>query len=249
MHTRKAVAMTALTAMLLVFTAAEAQSPAARGSRGDEPRPTISVSTQAEVSADPDQAVVRLGAIAEAAEAAAAQMQLNTVMQKVIAAVTAAGVESRAMRTDSLSLSPIYRPQNPRDPQPQEPHITGYQAQNVVTIELDDITKVGAVVDAAIGAGANRLEGVMFGLRNASAAQAQAFEQAVKEARAQAETIATAAGLRILGVASITANGGYTRPPMPYQARAFAAEAATNIQPGQVDVSASVTASYFIEPK
>jgi uncharacterized protein YggE len=238
-----------LTALLLVFTAAEAQPPAARGARADEPRPTISVSSQAEVSADPDQAVVRLGAIAEAAEAADAQMQLNAVMQKVIAAVTAVGVENRALRTDSLSLSPVYRPPNPRDPQPQEPRISGYQAQNVVTIDLGDIAKVGAVIDAAIGAGANRLEGVTFGLRNASKAQAQALEQAVMEARAQAETVASAAGMRIEGVASITANGGYTRPPMPYQARAFAAEASTPVQPGQVDVSASVTATYFIEPR
>jgi uncharacterized protein YggE len=246
MHISKAAALTAL---LLVFTAAQAQSPAARDRRADEPRPTISVSAMAEVSADPDQAVVRLGAIAEAAEAAAAQMELNAIMQKVIAAVTAAGVESRAMRTDSLSLSPVYRPPNPREPQPQEPRISGYQAQNVVTIELDDITKVGAVIDAAIGAGANRLEGVTFGLRNGSAARAQAPEQAVMEARTQAETIAAAAGMRIQGVASITASGSYTRPPMPLQARAFAAEAATPVQPGQVDVSASVTASYFIEPK
>jgi uncharacterized protein YggE len=247
MHTYKAAALAAL---LLGFTAAQAQPPAARDSRAEEPRPTITVSASAEVSADPDQAVVRLGAVAEAAEAADAQTMLNSVMQKVIAAVTAAGVESRALRTDSLSLSPVYRQPSPREPQqPQEPRISGYRAQNVVTIDLDDIAKVGAVIDAAIGAGANRLEGVTFGLRNASKAQAQALEEAVKEARAQAETVAGAAGMRIAGIASISANGSYTRPPVPYQVRAFAADASTPVQPGQVDVSASVTATYFIAPR
>jgi uncharacterized protein YggE len=239
---------TPLTVLLLVGAAALAQAPAARGPRAEEPRPTITVSATAEVSADPDQAVVRLGAIAEAEEAADAQNRLNAVMQKVIAAVTSAGVPERALHTESLSLSPVYRQPSPGQPQPQEPRISGYRAVNVLTIELDDIAKVGDVIDAGIRAGANRLQGVTFGLRNASKPQAQALEKAVQDARAQADTIASATGMRIQGIASVMATGSYTRPPVPFEAQALA-RAATPVQPGQVDVSASVTATYFIAPK
>ncbi|HEU4617109.1 MAG TPA: SIMPL domain-containing protein [Gammaproteobacteria bacterium] len=241
--------LAAVSALVIVSAAAEAQPGQGRGSRAEEPRPTISVSATAQVSADPDRAVVRLGAVAEAAVAADAQSQLNAVMQKVIAAVTAAGVESRALRTDSLSLSPIYRQPPPDQRQPVEPRISGYQASNVVTVELDDIAKVGPVIDAGVQAGANRLQGVTFGLRDASKAQSQALAKAVTDARAQAEAVASAAGLRIEGVQSIMASGSYAPPPVPYQARAFEASVATPIQPGQVDVSASVTATYFVEPK
>jgi uncharacterized protein YggE len=235
----------ATVALLAAAAAALAQPPPTGpgGPRAEERRPTVSVSATAQVSAEPDRAVVRLGALAEAPEAADAQNALNAIMQKVLEAVTGLGVAQRDIRTEALSLSPVYRQPSPQRPA-EEPRISGYQAVNVVSVRLDDLDKIGDVIDAGIGAGANRLEGVSFALGDAAAARAKALGDAVRDARAQAEAIAGAMGLRIRGVDSVVAGGGPTSPPVPYGPR-FAAEAfATPIQPGQLDVSASVTVTY-----
>ncbi|HEX5419438.1 MAG TPA: SIMPL domain-containing protein [Gammaproteobacteria bacterium] len=214
---------------------------------GEETRPTISVSATAQVSAAPDQATVRLGAVAEAGEAADAQQRINAVMQKVLEAVKGLGVPERAIRTDSLSLSPVYSQAQRGDNEPRTPQIIGYRAVDVVTVDLDDLAKIGAVVDAGIQAGANRLQGISFQIRNDSAARAQALAQAVREARADADAVASAMNVRITGVSSVVAGGYSTRPPQPYVAEAFAAKVATPVQPGQVDVSANVSMTYYIE--
>lgn len=239
-------------ATLALFAAAAAASaqppPTGPGgpSAGGQP-PTVSVSATAQVSVDPDRAVVRLGAVAEAPEAADAQNRLNAIMQNVLEAVMGLGVPERDIRTEALSLSPVYRQPSPQRAE-EEPRITGYQAVNVVSVRLDDLDKIGDVVDAGIGAGANRLEGVSFELGDATAARSKALGDAVRNARAQAEAIAGAMGLRIRGVDSVVAGGSQTSPPVPYGPR-FAAEAfATPIQPGQLDVSASVTVTYRVGP-
>jgi len=222
-----------------------------RAPRGDQRTPTLTVSASAEVSVQPDRAVVRLGVSAQSAEAADAQDQVNAAMQRVQEAVMRLDVPEQSVRTEELSLYPIYSDQRPlpgRGGELEEPRVTGYRASNVVSVELAELARIGEVVDAGIEAGANQLQGVSFSLRNDAPASAQAMRLAVEEAREQAEAVADAMGMRIERVREVIAGGYDVRPPIPYAgARLAAADmAATPVQPGQVDVTASVTVTYEI---
>jgi uncharacterized protein len=138
------------------------------------------------VTAEPDRAVVRLGAVAEAKDAGDAQKQLNEVMQKVLKAIRDLHVAGSAIRTEALSLSPVYASPEPlaNRREPEAPRISGYRASNVVTVQLDDLSRIGPVVDAGITAGANELQGLSFELRDSAAARNQALAAAALDARA-----------------------------------------------------------------
>jgi len=211
--------------------------------------PVITVSASAEVSVQPDTAVVRLGVLAQAPEAADAQQRVNEAMQRILAAVTGLGIPERSVRTEDLSLSPVYGDQRPApDREPQEPRIVGYRASNVVAVEVTELARIGEIIDAGIGAGANQLQGISFRLRDDVEARAEAIRQAVAAAAEQAAAIAGALGVRLGPVQEAVAGGYDIRPPAPYVGARFAVAemAATPVQPGEVGVSASVTVTYRI---
>ena len=236
---------------VMVAAAAIAGTGVAFAQDGERGRsaPTITVSASAEVSAQPDEAVVRLGMLAQAPEAADAQQRVNETMQRILAAVTGLGIPERSVRTEDLSLSPVYADQRPMpDREPQEPRIVGYRASNVVTIEVTDLARIGEIIDAGIGAGANQLQGISFRLRDDGEARAEAMRQAVAEAAVQAKAIADALGVRLGPVQEVVAGGYDVRPPTPYVGARFAVAemAATPVQPGEVGITASVTVTYGI---
>src|SRR5687767_2008842 len=151
-------------------------------------RRTLTVTGTGEASAAPDRAVVRLGAIAQAPDAAAAQANVNEVMQKALAQIQKVGIERRAIRTSGLTLTPIYSQTSgsPKTDRPAEPRIVAYRAGNVIEVTIDDLKQIGRVIDAGLESGANRLEGVNFELRNDQNARTEALNNAVREARAKA---------------------------------------------------------------
>lgn len=161
--------------------------------------PSLTVAGQGEARVAPDEATVRLGVLAQQASARAAQQAVNRVVTAVLEAVRRLGVRAEQIQTSELSLSPVFAPARPgaQGVEPQEPRIVGYQASNTVTITLEKLDQVGAVVDAGLGAGANRLEGVGFGLRHDEAARQAALREAVTQARAKAATLAAAMHVRL----------------------------------------------------
>ena len=135
------------------------------------------------------------------------------------------------------------------NPRVREPRITGYRASNVLEARVNDIAKVGDVVDAGIDAGANELQGVTFELKDDAKARADALRQAVDEARADAEMLAAALGVQLGPIEEAMRGGGGVFPPQPLmrgRMGMMAAEMATPVQPGEVRVSASVTLRYRI---
>ncbi|HEV2847237.1 MAG TPA: SIMPL domain-containing protein, partial [Thermoanaerobaculia bacterium] len=213
--------------------------------------PVLTVSGSGQARVTPDEATVRLGVTAQAPTARAAQEQVNRVANAILAAVRTLGVEAKDIQTSDLSLNPVYS--QGRGQELQEPRITGYQASNVVSIRLEDLTKVGPVIDVGLSSGANRLEGVFFGLRNDQAARAEALTDAVREARSKAEALARALRVRLLEIIEV-AEGGVTisPPPTPFRGRVAMAEMAmdssTPVSAGEVGVEASVTLRYRIAP-
>lgn len=206
--------------------------------------PNVAVTGRGEASARPDHAVVRLGAIAQADKASDAQRRVNERVQQVLEQLKALGIPEERIQTVGLMLSPVYDQQ--QRPGRVEQEIVGYQATNTIQVRLDDITRIGEVIDAALGAGANHLEGVWFELKDDAEQRREALHKAVAEARQKAEAIAAATGTRLDGILEITEGGvDVFRPMMMQRAMAFEAGAeATPVQPGEVRVEATVTIRY-----
>jgi uncharacterized protein YggE len=208
-----------------------------------EPEGVITVSGTSQVFAAPDEAVVRLGVMQQAPTAHEAQDLANSVIQKLIAAVTKLGIAEKNIQTARMSLNPIYN-----QPRPGEAmKITGYQAQDVLSVRLSDFPLIGKVIDAGIAAGVNTLEGIDFGLRNSRAARASAYKDAVADARSKADAIADALGLKIASVYDVRTEGGYVPQPRMMGAMKMDMAAETPVQPGELELSVTVTIRYRLK--
>jgi uncharacterized protein YggE len=229
-------------ALVLVFaTLAMAQ----RGGEAND-QSVIVVNGDGLIRVPPDEATVRIGILRQASTAQTAQEQANTVANEILAAITKAGIPSSQIQTSRLSLTPIY-PSRVADPG-ATPRISAYQASNVVSVRVLDLGKVGAVIDAALRAGANEIQGVLFGLRNDLAARQQALKEAVSEAQMKAETIADAIHAHLGPAIEINEHGASVIPRTEFAAgMARTAEMApTPVTAGEVEVHASVTVRYRI---
>jgi len=211
--------------------------------------PTLTVRGNGEVSAAPDQALVQLGAVAQSEKAADAQKQVNRIVGAILKAIKAAGISEENISTTELTLVPVHeRARQASAQQTNLPRIVGYLATNVVRVEIHDIRIIGDVIDAGIGAGANRLEGLSFELKEDAHLRQEALRQAVLNARQKAASIADALNVRLGRILEITEEGVATvRPQLRYQRMAVAAAEATPVEPGRIQISAAVIIGYQIE--
>ena len=209
---------------------------------------TLTVGGRGEVSVPPDRAVLRLGAVAQAAKASEAQSQVNQVVQNILKGIKSLGVADKNIATIDLSIHPVYGNQPP-EPQGQttQPVIRGYRASNIIRVQIEELERLGGVIDAGLNAGANRIEGLSFDLRDDGESRAQALRLATEEADAKATAIARAMGVEIVGIKQISEAGvSFVRPQMDSGPVFSARAAATPVQAGQVRVEASLTVSYYI---
>jgi len=240
---------TAILVLAALLPALPARAQAARPAAPPlPPVPMLTVSGEGEARVAPDEATVRLGVTAQAQTARAAQEQVNRTANALLEAVRKLGVPAEQIQTSDLSLNPLYAQNRPGET--GEPRISGYQASNIVTVRLTKLDQVGPVIDAGLAAGANRLEGVMFGLRNDQAARAEALTTAVAAARSKAQALARALKVRLVRILEV-AEGGVQISPPPYRGRAMmqaAMSESTPVSEGQVGVSATVMVRWEIEP-
>jgi uncharacterized protein YggE len=215
----------------------------------DSAIPVLTVRGSGEVSAAPDQALVQLGTAARSERAADAQQQVNRVVGAILKAIKAAGIPAENISTTELTLLPVFERTNGSSAeQASLPRIIGYSATNIVRVEIHEINKIGDVIDAGIGAGANRLEGLSFELKDDTLFRQKALQQAVLNARQKAEAIVDALNLRLVRILAITEEGIQTlRPQFRVQRMVSAAAETTPVEPGRIQVSASVVMDYQIE--
>ena len=212
------------------------------------PLSSIRVSAEAHISAKPDRVQIDIGVQSQAPlsqQAAAANAQ---ALDAVLTAVRAAGGPGAQLRTASYSLNPDYQ----YHPNGGEPTITGYTALNVVEVTLDDLGRIGDVIDAATRGGANRVQGIQFTLRDQDTVRAQALREAAQRARAEAEVLARALDLKVLRVLTVEESSPRLQPLRPHvamaRAVAGAAEAPTPVESGTLDVSAEVALTVEVGP-
>ena len=218
------------------------------------PPPTVlSLNAEARTFRKPDLAVFSAGVTSQGKTAAAALTANSADMNRVIAALKAAGIADRDIHTSNLSLNPLYAPQVVRaDGQVEnpEPRIIGYQVNNQVTVRQRKLADYGRVLDTLVSVGANQVNGPSFELDNSEAALDEARFAAMTKARQRADLYARAAGLRVKRIVSISEGGGYSPPPMPmlYAKAAMADAAPTPVAAGEVGLTATVSVQFELAP-
>ena len=235
--------MSVHTKIVLVLAMALGMSALAAAQNERPETPSIVVTGNGIVRADPDVAYVRLGVSSRGRTARDAQTQTNEAISKFYAALDRLQIERKDIQTSQLTLNPYYDNPRPGD----QPKIAGYEASNVLTVRLTDFAKIGPVIDAGVEAGVNNMQGVSFGIVDDTRARMEALASATREARQKAEAIASALGVRVGDILMVNEGGVYV--PMPQYDRGMMAEmksAGAIVSPGQLDVSASVTIRFAI---
>lgn len=207
----------------------------------------IVVAGEGTVRADPDIAQVSAGVQTRGSNAREAQDANTAAMTSVLARLKALGIAEDDIKTTGVSLNPVYE-QRPNQTTNQ---ITGYAASNTVMVTVRDIRRAGEILDAAITAGANVAGGVRFGIKDDEQYRRQAVDAAVKSARARADAIAAAAGVRIAAIQSITDESeGRRGPPELFSAAPAMAPGAARdvpVQPGQMTITGRVRIVYTMQ--
>lgn len=208
-----------------------------------QPLNTVTASGQGRVYAAPDVATMSFGVTVEGAQAKAALDQSSQVADKIIAALKKQGVKAEDVQTSGISIYPV---QNDRG---GKIVVTGYQASISVNAKLRDLAKVGDVIEAASGAGANTISGPQFEISEDSEQRSDAIEKAVAAAKKNAEAMAKASGKSVGKVISITSSAVNVPMPMGARAEAFGAmdSAKVPVEAGQVEVSADVTVMFELK--
>jgi uncharacterized protein YggE len=197
--------------------------------------PHIRTSGDAVVTVQPDRALIDIGVVTQSDTSKAAVTGNAEKAQRTITALRQLLGSSADIKTISYTLAPVYR--YPKEG--GEPTITGYIASNIVRVTLDDLTKVGNVIDTGSQAGANQIQNLRFTMKDDSAVQAEALRNAALKARAKAQALASAMNVRILRVRTLEESSS---PVYPVRDIAFmkAEAASTPIEAGTIEIRASV---------
>jgi uncharacterized protein YggE len=222
-----------LTLLLLISPCLIAAASAS--AEADDPR-VIRVSGEATASTPPDRVIVELAVVTERDRAADAVEENANRLAAVFQSLRKAVGKKGRIETASYSLSPRYRYLQKENRQ----ELVGYTARNVVRVVLDDVDRVGAVLDRATAAGANEVQRLAFVLKDDTEQRDEALRAASQRALAKARTIAGALGLEIDGVRSVDET---TRVIGPARTEQFVARAMAETPiaaPGSVEVRAQV---------
>jgi uncharacterized protein YggE len=211
---------------------------------------TLFVSGSATASASPDKVTIQFSVVTEDDSAQVSQQENAEKTAAVRSALIAKGIEASDIETTGYGLSRIreynYETRTYTD--------KGFRTTHSMKVELTDISRAGEMIDAAVSGGANSVTSVYFGLSDdkMNDLTLQALEAAGGNAKAKAESMAEGLGVTVTRLMS--ASEGYTTYPAPAY-RSYAMEAAedaagaatpTEVTPGDITVTATVSAVYEI---
>jgi hypothetical protein len=205
---------------------------------------TITVTGKGTVTSAPDEAVLTLTVESEAPEPGAALDANSQATGKVMERLKVEGVEETVIETSSVSLYPI----RAYDQQTGKESLTGYRAQNTVTVTLTDALTVGKVLAASVEAGVTNVSGPVWRLAEDNVAVTEALKKAVADAIDKAEALADAQGVKVGEVVAIS-ESSVERPVIPIYTDVYAAEGAGADKVAEVPISAAtldVTATVMI---
>ncbi|NNE41512.1 MAG: SIMPL domain-containing protein [Marinicaulis sp.] len=205
---------------------------------------TITVSGEGRAAAAPDMAVISIGVQNEGKTASEALRANSDAMRATIKKLKDLDVADKDIQTSGLSVNPRYDYQKNRS----NPPIVGYTASNTVTVRLRDLDDAGAVIDQAVQSGANNLGGISFTFAEPKPLYEKARKDAVKDAKAKAELLTDAAGVKLGRLVTIQDGYAQAPSPRPMMARMEAsADSSVPIAAGESVVTATVNMVYEIE--
>ncbi len=196
---------------------------------------TVTVNGVGSVTTVPDRAQFSFGVQSEGRTAAQALAANAAEMRRVIAALREAGVAPADIQTQYVSLQP--RMSNAGTT------IVGYTAINTVSARIRNLDRAGAVIDAAVAAGANQVNGPSLFRADQTAQYRQALRAAYADARTKAVALAEAAGASVGRVVALVESGGAV--PLPAAERL--SDTATPIETGTQEVTANVTVTFALQ--
>jgi uncharacterized protein YggE len=224
------------------FLALASLLPSSGLAQQKEPRstlPSVTATGEAVIMTEPDQAEIDIGVVTQARSAPDAAKENAAKTAAVLAEVKKLLGKDDEVKTAGYSLTPNYR-----YPQGGKPEITGYTASNTLRIKTGNLTNVAKLIDASMLAGANNINRLAFTLKDEHAAQIQALRLATQKARAKADELAAAVGLKIVKILALNEADRGVRPivmPVARDARMEAMAApSTPVEVGTIEVRSSV---------
>jgi hypothetical protein len=209
----------------------------------------ISSQGTSQIEVAPDLATIRFSVVTEDRDVKNAQVSNKYLMDTVINSIIRVGANEEDIQTVGYNIYPVYD-----DYSAFKPKVKYYQVSNVIVVETKNVELVGTIIDAAVENGANEVDSIQFGLSKDKerSIYMQLIPEAAQKCKTDAELIASALGVKITGLrdASMYRSG----VPMYYEKWASSAVSydssvpmPTPIEPGQVTMSVSVSASFFIQ--
>jgi hypothetical protein len=211
---------------------------------------SLNVSGTSSISVEPDQGIVVLGVHTEAPTASETTQMNAEIINRIKETLLALGIPENKIRTISYSLYPRYVSIYDENDHYVGQRLVGYALEHRLKVTVDDLSKIGEVIDTAVNAGANRINSVQFTISNAGEIRKRALREAALAAREKAEIIADVLGVDILGVTS-AGEGNPWSWVRPYNVQlgwesSSGSSPPTSIQPGLAEVSARVNVTFAI---
>ena len=228
--------LTAAVVVLLPVASSAQQPPPPRD------QPVVVTSGDGIVQAVPDRAWISVSAESRAASPRDAQRKNAEAMKPVQDRLHAAGVPDEAITTTAYDLQPDWDYSNNRRV------LRGYVARNSISVRIDNIDRVGELIDIVVTAGATAVDNIRFDLKDRERLERQALGLAVADARARAVAAAGGAGLALDRILRIDEQGISSPPPIAFREALGAAQsAAPPIAAGQMEVRAHVTVTTLLK--
>jgi uncharacterized protein YggE len=217
---------------------------------------TITVRKTGRAEAEPDLAVLRVGVEATGDSAESVRSDLAKRSADVREALVEFGIDEAAITTGQFDI----RQRTDERPGPREPvesesdtrREISFEGTHTLTVEIDDVESTGAVIDTAVEAGADRVDGIEFTLTEETRERLrkEALEEAIADARAEAEFVTGELDASLLEARRVDASGGDVSPVREHVTADAAAESAgppTELHPDDVTVRATVVVEYEME--
>ncbi|MGG0644874.1 SIMPL domain-containing protein [Sporosarcina gallistercoris] len=198
---------------------------------------TLVVTGTGSVTGKPDLVTIQLGIITHAEQLADAQAENTTRSQSVISRLAMLDVQENDIQTSSYTVSPQY------DYIDGQQRFRDYEVHHQLRVTSRAVSSIGSIIDAAVQSGATEVFSLQFGIEQITDLYEQALSKAVENAKAHAQALATAAEV-VLNHVPVTIQEVLQSEAVPFAVQMGKMAAAPRIEPGTLEIRATVTVMY-----
>ncbi|NLV24443.1 MAG: SIMPL domain-containing protein [Deltaproteobacteria bacterium] len=219
----------------------------------EKPLPQLRLRGEADLQVPADRLNLSLGVVTDAATVDEALGSNSKKMEAIISALKKTGLQSKDYQTSRFNIQPQWSSRPKQAPSDWRPHIVGYRVSSQLAIHTEKLELAGKLIESAVSSGANEVGAIYFDLSDPRRYRAQAIETAAANARADAQVMAAAAGVKILRVLALNLDQAQAFPrDEPFSSgmlKSMAAEAAAPpIESGDIRVRATIDMVCEIAP-